>query len=80
MLVNEQDIVLEAGVHVWLEAEMYDDRVVMTVDMRIDTVQSLENLSQETREGLWERYTCKYINISAIVVNKAENGNAYRFG
>jgi hypothetical protein len=55
VLIDEQDVVLEAGVQVWLETEVYHDGVVVAVDMGVDSVQTLEDLAEETREGLWER-------------------------
>ena len=54
MLVNEQDIMLEAGVEVWLETKMNDDWVVVTVDVGVDSVEPLEDLLDEGREGLGE--------------------------
>ena len=54
MLVNEQDIMLEAGVEVWLETKMNDDWVVVTVDVGVDSVQTLEDLANCLRELLRE--------------------------
>ena len=50
MLVHEEDVVLEARVQVRLETKLYDDRVVVAVDMRVDSVQPLEDLL----DGRWE--------------------------
>lgn len=57
VFINEQHVVFEAGVQVRLETEVYDNRVVVTVDMSVHTVQALEDLTNETREGLGERDT-----------------------
>jgi hypothetical protein len=58
VLIDEQDVVLEAGIQMGLEPQMYDDGVVMAVDMGVDTVQTLEYLAQETRKCLGEGNTC----------------------
>lgn len=55
VLIDKQDVVLEAGVQVRLEAEVYHDRVVVAVDMSVDSVQTLKDLAEETRESLGER-------------------------
>jgi hypothetical protein len=56
MLVDEQDVVLEARVEMWFEAELDDDRVVVAVYVRIDTVKALEHVADERGEGLGEGY------------------------
>ena len=45
VLVDEQDVVFEAGVQVRLESEVHHNRVVVTVDVRIHTIQALEDLA-----------------------------------
>ena len=45
MLVDEQHVLLEAGVQVRLKAELADDRVVVAVDVRVDAVHALEDLA-----------------------------------
>lgn len=62
MLIDKQDIVFEASVEVRLEAEVHDNWVVVAVDMSIDTVETLEDLTDETGEGLWEWNTCRREN------------------
>lgn len=52
MFIDKQDVVLEAGIQMWLEAEVHHDRVVMAVDMGVDTVQALEDLTKKTGECL----------------------------
>lgn len=37
---------------------MHNDRIVVAVDMGVDTVQALEDLAEETGEGLREGDTC----------------------
>jgi hypothetical protein len=46
MLVNEEHIVLEAGVYVRLEPQVDYDRVVMAVDVRVHPIQALEDLAE----------------------------------
>ena len=41
----------------WFKTQLNDHRVVMTVDVRVYTVQALEQLAEERREGLGERDT-----------------------
>jgi hypothetical protein len=55
VLIDKQDVVFEAGVQVWLETKVYHNRVVMAVDVGVDSVQTLEDLAEETRECLGER-------------------------
>lgn len=54
VLIDEQDILLEAGVEVRLEAELTDDGVMVAVDVGVDAVHALEDLADEGREGLGE--------------------------
>lgn len=58
VFIDEQDVVLEAGVQMGLEAQMYDDGVVMAVDMGVDTIQTLEDLAQKAGEGFGEGNAC----------------------
>lgn len=58
MLVNKQDIVLEARVEMRLEPQVDDNGIVMAVDVRIHAVQTLKDLAKQTRERLRERDTC----------------------
>ena len=57
MLVNEENVMLEAGVEMRFEAEMNDHGIVMTVDVSVHTIESFEYLSQKRREALGERYS-----------------------
>ena len=54
MLINEENIMLETSVEVSLKAELSNNGVVVAIDVGVDTVHSLENLSDHTREGFWE--------------------------
>jgi hypothetical protein len=45
VFINEQNIMFEACIQMWLKAKMNYDRIVVAVDVSVDTVQSLEELS-----------------------------------
>jgi hypothetical protein len=64
MLINEQDVVLEAGVEMWLETQMNNDRVVMAIDVRINTVQTLEDLTDSLAKGLGKWNSCRSTRVS----------------
>jgi hypothetical protein len=57
VFIDEEHVVLEAGVQVRFESQMDDDRVVMAVDVGVDTVEAFEDLAEEAGESLWERDT-----------------------
>jgi len=52
MLINEQNVVLEACIEVSLEAEFANDWVVVAIDMCVYTIHSLEDLPDHARKGL----------------------------
>jgi hypothetical protein len=54
MLIDEQDVVLEAGVEMWFESQMYDDGVMMAVDVRVDAIEALEDVADGRREVFGE--------------------------
>jgi hypothetical protein len=54
VLVDEEDVLLEAGVEVGLEAELADDGVVVAVNVGVDAVHALEDLADEAGELLGE--------------------------
>ena len=56
MLINKENVMLEAGVEMSLKTEFTDDWVVVAIDVGVNTIHSLEYLSDHAREGLWERY------------------------
>jgi hypothetical protein len=45
VFINKQHIVFETGVEMRLEAQLDDDRVMVTVDMGIDSIHSFEELT-----------------------------------
>ena len=68
MFIHKQDIVLETGVEMWLESQVDNDGVMMTVDMGIHAVETLEDLTDQTWEcfGKGNAYIprrLEYINI-----------------
>lgn len=46
MLINEEDVVLEAGVQMGFEAQVNDHGVVVAVNVCIHSVQTLEDLTE----------------------------------
>lgn len=44
MLVHKQDVVLEARIEMWLKAQVHNDRVVVAIDMGVDSVEAFEEL------------------------------------
>lgn len=62
MLIHEEDIVLEAGVEVRLEAELDDDWIVVAVDVGVDAVEALEHCAEEGWEGFGEGDACWYVS------------------
>lgn len=54
MLIDEENVVLEAGIQMRLEAQVDDDWVVVTVDVSVDTVEAFEHLPEEAWECFWE--------------------------
>lgn len=64
MLVNEQDVLLEARVEMRFEAELTDDGVVVAVNVRVHAVHALEDLANKSRERLGERDTCTAVSVS----------------
>lgn len=62
MLVYKEHILLEARIEVRLEPEFTDDGIMVTVDVRINTIHALENLAHKRGEGLGERYTFQIVS------------------
>lgn len=60
VLIDEKNVMLEAGVEMGLQTELADDRVVVAVDVGINTVHSFEDLANHARECLRERNTCVF--------------------
>ena len=67
MLVDEEHVMLEARVEVRLEAQLNDDRIVVTVDMRIDAVEPLEQLLDQRRESLGKGDTYKAVRVFSFL-------------
>ena len=42
MFIYEQHIMLEAGIEMRLEAQVHDDRIVVAVDVGVNSVEALE--------------------------------------
>jgi hypothetical protein len=55
MLMHKQHVVLEAGIQMRLQSQLYHHGIVMTIDMRVDTIQPLEDLLDGCGEGFRER-------------------------
>ena len=47
MLIDEQYVVLEAGIEMRLQTQLDDDGVVVAVDVGVDTVEALEHVPNE---------------------------------
>jgi hypothetical protein len=57
VLVDEENVLLEARVEVRLETELADYGVMVAVNVGIDAVHALEDLTNKSREGLGERHS-----------------------
>ena len=53
---------LEAGVEMWFQAQLNDDRVVVAVDVGVDSIKALEDLTYQGWECFREGYTCSSEN------------------
>lgn len=76
MLIDKKHILLEAGVEMRLQPQLPDYRIVVAVDVRVHTVHSLEDLTNESWEGFGKRnaYDCRqqsYRIASVITQDKA---------
>lgn len=54
VLIDEENVVLEAGVEMSLEPQLANNWVVVAVDVCVHTVHPLEDLSDHAREGFGE--------------------------
>lgn len=59
MLIDEENIMLEASIEMSLETKFPDDRVVVAIDVCVDTVHPLEYLANHAWERLGKWYTWK---------------------
>ena len=57
MLIDKQNIVLEAGIEMSFETEFANNRVVVAVDMGINAVHAFEYLADHAWEGFGEGNT-----------------------
>lgn len=71
MFINEENIVLKAGIEMSLQSKFTNHRIVMTVYVCIDPVHSLEYLTDHAWEGFGKRDAC-----SSLV--RAPHSNAIR--
>ncbi len=55
MLIDEEDIMLEASVEMRFEPKLHDDWIVVTVNVGIYPIQSLEELTNQGGKGFWKR-------------------------
>lgn len=54
MLIDEEDIVLEARIQVWLKSKVNDDGIMMAVNMGVHPVESFEHLTDKGGKCLWK--------------------------
>jgi hypothetical protein len=73
VLIDEQYILLEAGVEVRFQPQLADDGVVMAVDVGVDTIHALEDLADVRGEGLGEGDACGYQRsvMSVLAISRA---------
>jgi hypothetical protein len=59
VLIDEEYVMLETGVQMRFKTKLPDDWVVMTVDVGVYAIHSLEDLSNHAGErfGKWHTYT-----------------------
>jgi hypothetical protein len=57
VLIDEEDVVLEAGIEMSLESQLANNWVVVTVDVGVHTVHPLEDLLNHAREGFGKWHT-----------------------
>lgn len=60
MLINEKNVVLEACVQMGLESKLYNNRVMVTVDVGVNSVESFEELTDQDWECFREGNTYVY--------------------
>ena len=57
VLIDEQDVVFEAGVEMRFQTQMHNDGVVMAVNVCVHPVKTLENLPDCLTKMLWKLNT-----------------------
>jgi hypothetical protein len=90
MLIDEEHIMLEARVQVRLQSQLDNNRVMVTINVRIHPVQALEHVPDKSRKSLGERNadaTRKHILIIDVgldpgheVLNVFEFVRGFHFG
>ena len=63
VFIYEKDIVLEACVEVRFESELDNDRVMVAVNVGVDSVQALEKLLGEVQKGFGKRHPWNILSI-----------------
>ena len=61
MLINEKYIMLEARIEMWLQTQLDNDRIMMTVDVGVDAVETFEDLADEGGESFGEGDAWKWV-------------------
>jgi hypothetical protein len=61
MFIDEEDIMLETRIEVSLQPKLANYRIVVTVDMCVNTIHPLEYLTDHAWEGFWEWNTCDWL-------------------
>jgi hypothetical protein len=72
VLINEENVMFEAGVEVSLETKLTNNGIMVTIDVGVDAVHPLENLSNHAGEGFWE-WHANSAGKHSFVVNVALN-------
>jgi hypothetical protein len=72
VLINEENIMFEASVEVSLETKLTNNGIMVTIDVGVDAVHPLENLSNHAGEGFWE-WHANSAGKHSFVVNVALN-------
>lgn len=67
MLINKQDVVFEASIEMRFEPQLYNDWIMVTVDMSIYPVKALEKLANEGGKQFGKWNTWKPLLASPIV-------------
>jgi hypothetical protein len=70
MFVYKQDIMFEAGIQMRLQSKLYHDRVVVAIDMSVNSEQALENLLDHSWKRLRE-WNADFAWEHRLVVNVA---------
>jgi hypothetical protein len=58
MLIDEENIMLEASVEVGFETELSNNWIMMTINVGVDTIHAFKNLADHARERLGKWHAC----------------------